>query len=120
MSEAELKCCPDCGAYFTPRSRRQRFCSPQCLINYYHHTGNKHDEPQAGAEILRSFHCRNCGRLVEVAEQRDRRTVFCCQPCEKKYWRDRTRHSNSKHEGNLGMSGGMSLGSLIRRESCKA
>ncbi|MBR0290104.1 MAG: hypothetical protein IJQ82_14100 [Selenomonadaceae bacterium] len=58
------------------------------------------------------FHCRQCGRLVEVYGINDRRTVFCTRACERKYWRHPERHRSD----NFGMSGGMSLSSLIRRE----
>ena len=55
-----------------------------------------------------------------MVDYNDQRTVYCSQQCEKKYWRDRTRHSSNaanRGRGNTGMSGGMSLGSLIRREA---
>lgn len=68
---------------------------------------------------MREFECRECGKHVFVVEKSDKRSVYCSQQCEKKYWRDLTRRNNDKrkHGGNLGMSGGMSLGSLIRREA---
>ncbi len=40
------------------------------------------------------FWCRTCGaHVVTMPETGDHRTVFCCVQCEKKYWRDATRHN---------------------------
>lgn len=39
-----------------------------------------------------SFQCACCGHTVEVTEPTDKRERFCCHACEKKYWRDVTRH----------------------------
>lgn len=61
-----------------------------------------------------SFHCRQCGKLVEIFDRTDKRTVYCSRACEKKYWRHQS--ANKRRDGNNGMSGGMSLGNLIRRE----
>lgn len=88
--------------------------------NTYYASHPQHAEWRPGMEILREFDCKNlrCKRHVVVVEKRDKRTSFCCPQCEKQYWRDVTRHDNGIHKrgGNNGMSGGMSLGSLIRRE----
>lgn len=70
--------------------------------------------PLAGEMPIDSFHCRQCGKLVEIFDRIDRRTVYCSRACEKKYWREQSKLKN--RNGNIGLSGGMSLGSLIRRE----
>lgn len=72
-------------------------------------------EVQPGQLPIRQFQCRQCGKTVEVFDAADKRTVFCTRAHEKKYWRDQTKYKN--RSGNIGLSGGMSLHSLIRRES---
>ena len=37
--------------------------------------------------VEREFNCRQCGTNVKVTDKKDKRTVFCSQKCEKKYWR---------------------------------
>lgn len=37
--------------------------------------------------LPRTFYCANCGQKVVVTEPRDRRFRYCCQKCEKDYWR---------------------------------
>lgn len=70
--------------------------------------------PESWEKPIDSFECRTCGRLVEIFDRFDKRTVYCSRACEKKYWRDATRHKN--RIGNIGLSGGMCLGNLIKRE----
>lgn len=65
---------------------------------------------------IHSFPCRCCGKTVEIFDTFDKRTVFCSVQCEKKYWRDATRHKDHGRGGNIGMSGAMSLDSLERYE----
>lgn len=111
--------CENCGKVFQPRQRGQRFCGGKCRQEWYHWHSKEHTEDDA-KPILREFECRTCGRKVRVIDCKDKRTVYCSQQCEKKYWRDVTRHSNNaakRGRGNIGMSGGMSLGSLIKREA---
>lgn len=62
-----------------------------------------------------TFECRQCGRTVEIFDRFDKRMVYCSRACEKKYWREQSKNKN--RSGNIGLSGGMSLRSLIRRES---
>lgn len=80
----------------------------------YYSTETPRFLPALGQIPIRSFYCRKCGKLVEIYFSDDRRTVFCTRSCEKKYWRHPPKDRG--RGGNLGMSGGMSLGSLIRRE----
>lgn len=113
--------CLVCGKFFS-NNGRQKFCSIECAkrsnkITYYE-TEVKRPEPAPDAQVLRSFYCRCCGSLVNFVDHSDKRTVYCCAKCERKYWRDVTRHPSNRHglNANLGMSAGMSLGGLIRRE----
>lgn len=67
-----------------------------------------------GDPILRAFTCRQCGEDVKVIEDTDKRTVFCDVSCERKYWKHQYRKRRGR--GEMTMSGGMSLNSLIYRE----
>ena len=113
--------CKNCGDEFTPRSPWQVFCTRSCMREFYHRRGNHHEDMVDDAQpILRKFDCRTCGKHIGIIDQKDKRTVFCSQQCEKKWWRDITHHGNAvrkRGNGNNGMSGGMSLASLIRREA---
>ena len=114
-----MRACENCGKVFQPTKRGQRFCSGKCNREWYHWHGKEHPEDDT-KPIIREFECRTCGKDVKVVDYNDQRTVYCSQQCEKKYWRDRTRHSSNaanRGRGNTGMSGWMSLGSLIRREA---
>ena len=111
-----MKKCAQCGKAFTSERLFQICCSPNCTRKYFRNHGKFHAEPGKNDVILRSFVCRQCNRDVYVTSKADHRTVFCCQACEKKYWRDVTKHKSRGRDSNQGMSGGMSLGSLIRRE----
>lgn len=42
-------------------------------------------------KVPREFDCRYCGDHVEVTEETDKRYVYCCQKCEKEYWRKRSK-----------------------------
>lgn len=61
-----------------------------------------------------------CGKEVLVYDEKDRRESFCSRECEHVYWKHSSIYakqgSGSTEHANRGMSGGMSLGSLIRRE----
>lgn len=43
--------------------------------------------------VPRSFQCRMCGDEVTVTERGDRRHVFCCEACERRYWRHADRYA---------------------------
>ncbi|UOP07159.1 hypothetical protein [Alysiella crassa] len=47
--------------------------------------------------LPRQFYCQNCGVGVVVTETSDRRFRYCCQRCEKQYWR-RTSKRNSRRK----------------------
>ena len=110
------KICPECGKSFVG-SASQKYCSYRCCKKHNRKAEeNKHPDPPKGMAIIRAFPCKECGHEVLVWEGTDKRTVFCCSLCEKKYWKHNTSKSNKHRKGEIGMSGGMSLGSLIRRE----
>lgn len=57
--------------------------------------------PLTGREPV-EFWCRTCGvHVITQPEQGDKRTVFCCEHCEKKFWRDQTRHRKGFHFVNV-------------------
>lgn len=97
--------CPVCNKIFEPTVPNQKYCSTKCQ----QWANNNHLIPP---RVPYEFDCRCCGKHVVTAPFGDRRTVFCSKQCEKRWWK----HPQKKRNGNLGMSGGMSLGSLIRRE----
>lgn len=110
------KICPECGKSFNG-STGQKYCYYRCCKKHNRRAKEiRHPDPPKGVSIIRAFHCKECGHEVLVWERTDKRTVFCCSLCEKKYWKHNTSKSNKHRKGEIGMSGGMSLGSLIRRE----
>lgn len=110
------KICPECGKSFVG-STSQKYCSYRCCKKHNRKAKeNKHPDPPKGMAIIRAFSCKECGHEVLVWERTNKRTVFCCSLCEKKYWKHNTSKSNKHRKGEIGMSGGMSLGSLIQRE----
>lgn len=44
----------------------------------------------------REFDCRLCGAHVIVDKRPDKRTVFCCERCEREYWRHYDRYQRKK------------------------
>ena len=111
-----LKKCPECGNSFVTEIPYKIFCCKEHSDRYYHNHGKEHDF-NSTSPIIRSFECRECKKIVYVTDTTDKRYVYCSQKCEKEYWRKKTRRNYSKARStNQGMSGGMSLGSLIRRE----
>ena len=107
--------CPVCNKNFEPRRRSQIYCSRKCCKTAYYNRECSRDEmPDQNA--LRYFFCEECGRGVNIYNN-DRRQYFCCGKCylENKERRKRERRRRLRSD-NLGMSSGMSLSSLIRRE----
>lgn len=81
--------CRQCGTEFTPLSVNQKFCSASCGAKWrYRH----------GADPVPSvtFRCAKCGKLVVTDGISDRRTRFCSQSCEKRWWR----HPPYEHESS--------------------
>ena len=80
----------------------------------YYSKETQRPTPEPWQKPLDSFECRQCGKTVEIFDRTDKRTVYCSRACEKKYWRDATKRRDKG--SNVGMSSGMCLGNLIRRE----
>lgn len=114
--ETGKRACDECGALFVPKRKASRFCSLRCQKRYYkkHPPQHPEDYMEFSGVPIREFTCRMCHRNVRVYDRRDQRTVFCSQACEKKFWK----HPlwKRRETANQGMSGGMSLESLMRRE----
>lgn len=85
--------CLQCGAEFSPKHERSRFCSDYCRRRFYY-CGNH------VPRVSITFTCANpnCGRTVVTETERlDKRTRFCCKECEKKYWRHPPHESTVSH-----------------------
>lgn len=116
-----LKYCEYCGKPIETPYPNKRFCNKSCA----HSARLTRDESfynfphEPNAAPLFSFQCAECGKEVKIYSKYDQRTRFCCGICCAKFNQRqyRQRHSKQRYTSNLGMSGGMSLGSLIRRES---
>lgn len=118
-----IKTCPECGKTFATDYPSKIYCNKKCADK----AAAKRDEsyydfPHApDAEPLFSFECANCGKTVHVYSKYDQRNRFCCGICAKAYNKKReSKRLTKRHGANIGMSGGMSLGSLIRREARSA
>lgn len=101
-----------CKKVFETNIAGQKYCSKKCRKYVGKHKELIHEDD--GIPI-REFECRECGGRVVIKSEKDRRSVFCCVAHERKYWRHPERYSH-RETSNLGMSGGMSLRSLIKRE----
>lgn len=84
--------CLHCGKSFTPGTVIQKYCSASC--------GNKYRRVHTISEAWPSitFNCAHCGRTVVTEAGKDRRTRFCSQSCEKKYWRHPLHERESSHQ----------------------
>lgn len=111
-----IKYCENCGRDFIATRKSDKFCSSECAkVGYYKRPLREDNLPSTMA--IRKFECKCCGREVFVFYPDDKRECFCTPFCEKKFWRDATRHKDHGRGSNIGMSGGMSLGSLKIREA---
>lgn len=87
-SEERQALCLCCGKPFRPYSSAHKFCSEKCRRKYDRTHDLPHPVPPF-APVLRSFHCRRCGALVEIRSTTDFRRVFCSSRCERLYWKHR-------------------------------
>lgn len=74
--------CLNCDADFIPLSVTQKYCCEKC--------GNEYRRKNKGKIFYPSitFTCAKCKRTVTTEEgSGDKRTRFCSQSCEKKYWK---------------------------------
>ncbi len=89
--------CIVCGKEFEPNRSWQKYCCPQCKHYADHHSAEiKSREEDTEAPVIREFHCRKCGTLVQVRDHKDFRMRFCSLKCEKAYWK----HSHKKAPEN--------------------
>lgn len=85
------KICPVCNRVFETVSSRQIYCSVHC--RKVHHREVYYDRKRPvpkytlGEEVLRSFYCSKCKKLVLVTSEKDKRRKFCSPRCEKLYWK---------------------------------
>ena len=73
--------CPNCNNEFSPLSVNQLYCSARCGEIY------RRKHPTATRFPSISFNCSFCGKAVVTDGKMDKRTRFCSEKCEKKYWR---------------------------------
>ncbi|MBQ7199362.1 MAG: hypothetical protein IJS29_08880 [Selenomonadaceae bacterium] len=120
MAELFSKHCEFCGKIFTTEYASKIFCDKDCARKArFERDESFYEFPhEPNAEPLFTFECSNCGKTVNVYSKYDQRNRFCCGKCAKNFKRkqDAMRYAK-KSDSNIGMSGGMSLGSLIRREA---
>ena len=110
--------CPQCNKSFTPRAVNQKYCSHQCQNLAGTQRYFERDEPPipVGARPIDEFICKTCGKTVFIYDRFDKRTAYCSGKCCIAYCKKLTAQKRRRVRGNLGMSGGMCLGSLIKRE----
>lgn len=73
--------CLNCEKEFAPMSANQIYCSAGCGRKYR----RKHPERLNFPAVF--FKCANCGMAVVTDGKHDKRTRFCSQECNRKYWR---------------------------------
>lgn len=73
--------CLECNAEFAQLAVNQLYCSVRCGDSYR----KKHPAETHFPSV--SFCCSYCGKAVVTDGKKDKRTRFCSQTCEKKYWR---------------------------------
>ncbi len=94
--EGSIMKCVVCGQEFTPKRSWQKYCSSTCKRKAYH---QREEAPRAITEdgpVIREFHCRKCGKLVQVRDHKDFRMRFCSKKCEESYWKHS--HKNRPEE----------------------
>ena len=112
------KTCSCCGEKFYTEYPTKVYCSEKCALQaYYKREESDYKYLAETAEPIFIFNCAECGKEVKIFSKYDQRNTYCCGKCAKKASIRRAKIRNTKHRGdNLGMSGGMSLSSLKRRE----
>lgn len=83
--------CLACGDVL--QSQTAVFCSNKCATAYRYRFGSL---DLSG----RLFHCKECGREV-ITGEKDKRSVFCCRECEKKFWRMAAKEKRQRHKYNI-------------------
>lgn len=99
--------CPICGRKFELQADTYRkYCSQECLEQ-----SRRLDKvpPREPFEFI----CGHCGKRVITAAYNDNRIKYCSRRCHDRAHEQR---KEQRQRGERGMSGGMSLSGLIRRE----
>lgn len=99
--------CPICHTVFEPAVPFQKYCSHECCVK------SLSLKPKPAREPF-EFRCAHCGKLVITEPFHDKRFKYCSRRCHDRAHEQRK--DKRKRVGNNGLSGGMSLGSLIKRE----
>lgn len=93
----QQRTCRWCGQAFEVRTVTQKYCCAACRNRYYSHL--RREGIQEARESI-TFRCANpaCGRVVVTETAvRDMRTRFCCQRCEKAFWKHPPRDSSVQY-----------------------
>lgn len=106
--------CACCGKNFEPTFPYQKYCSRKCrnTLNNLHYRRNVPLPPRVPFEFV----CAHCGKTVIVAAHGDKRFKYCSLRCCNRHNEKLKEERRKRLRGNNGMSGGMSLRTLIRRE----
>lgn len=75
------KICPTCGREFIPANGNQKYCRRYCGEKYRRIHG------ESAPYEKRSFYCAYCRKHIVTTGGSDKRTRFCCEEHEKKYWK---------------------------------
>lgn len=94
----QQRICILCGSPFIADRVTQKYCSSACRRHAHILGMNVHDEPKRGKSVIRVFQCLKCGKLVKVADPKDKRIKFCSSHCERLYWK----HSRRDKQVRLG------------------
>ena len=113
------KFCKHCGKEFLTEYPTKFYCSLKCAnAAYFEREESDYKYLPETAEPFFIFNCAECGKEIKIYSKYDQRHTYCCGKCAKKASIRRANERNRKMRGdNLGMSTGMSLGSLIRSEN---
>lgn len=87
MSLEKNKRCAWCGEIYLPGQGYKKYCSKTCFNKANHYARDIPDSERSKGDVIRTFHCRNCNKQVYVTDPKDRRTVFCCNSCQRKHWK---------------------------------
>lgn len=114
-----IKYCEHCHKIFETEYPSKKYCSETCARHArFYRDESFYDYAPESSEPLYSFNCKNCGKEVFIYSRYDQRNTYCCGICCADYTKKRERMRCSKHKSsNIGMSGGMSLGSLRKLEA---
>lgn len=83
-----IKRCAWCNKSFESSNKNQKYCSKRCCKNANRNYEDIPESKRAKGNVIRTFYCRNCKKFVLVTDPKDRRTVFCSNKCQIKYWKN--------------------------------